>query len=68
MIEWDLSMPLNPAKSIRLPRVEYSDSDYCGAARIDGWGVERYCDRLPGHTGRHRADEWLHRYPVAVWS
>lgn len=65
--EWDLSTPFSPAKSIHLPYVEYADTEQCPKSKVDGWGIERFCDRLPGHTGRHRADEHLHRYPVAVW-
>lgn len=65
--EWDLSTPFCPAKSIRLPRVDYGDLEQCPAVTLDGWGIERICERLPGHTGRHRADERLNRYPVAVW-
>jgi hypothetical protein len=66
--EWDLSTPSSPAKSIHLPPVDYYDTDQCGDEYTDGWGVPRWCDRLPGHTGRHRANERLGRYPVAVWS
>lgn len=66
-IEWDLSTPFSPAKSIHLPRVNYVGTLACGEYYRDGWDQEWNCDRLPNHTGRHRADERLGRYPVAVW-
>jgi len=66
--EWDLSTPFSPAKRIHLPFVAYGDAPVCDAMKLDGWGIPRYCNRLPGHTGRHRANERMDRYPVAVWS
>lgn len=67
--EWDRAEPYGVEyKRIDTTFLRDMDGDFCDADHVDSWGHEHACLRLPGHTGRHLALEYLGRYPVAVWS